>query len=419
MAASASGASSRRSNAKTVPAGTATASSSRSAPARRPRPAHAPSSPIRVAMAATSAPVARAAPSIFSGARGQSGVSAARTDPKRPGSSASSTRRSATSMSGRDASTIRDAAAATVPGSVTGSSRSAMVGRLRAAARSRTCPNGQQDRPSGQAARGPALGSLYGMTTQTIPQTMQAVRIGAYGGAEVLELGDVPTPEAVPGRVLVRVQATSINPGEIAIRQGALAEIFPMDLPFGQGSDIAGEVAEDAEGFRAGDRVFGWTDERAAQAEYVAVPAGQLAPIPEGVTLEQAASLHVVGATAVAAVGVLALQPDETVVISAAAGGVGVLATQLAARTGATVIALASEPNHDWLRDHGAVPVAHGEGVADRIRAAAPNGVDAFLDLFGGGYVALALDELGVAPERVNTIADFPAVSQRGVHGAG
>ena len=102
------------------------------------------------------------------------------------------------------------------------------------------------------------------------------------------------------------------------------------------------------------------------------------------------------------------------VVISAAAGGVGSLAVQLARRTGATVIGLASGSNHEWLKSHGVIPVSYGDGVADRIRAAAPRGTDAFIDTHGGGYVALAL-ALGVAAERIDTIADFPAAAKYGV----
>lgn len=260
------------------------------------------------------------------------------------------------------------------------------------------------------------------MDTLTIPKTMQAVRLARYGGTDVLEVDETPTPEAAAGRVLVRVRATSINPGETNIRIGVLAERYPMDFPFGQGSDLAGEVVAVGAGvdrFAPGDAVFGWTDERAAQAEYVAVPAEQLASKPDGVPFEQAGSLFVVGATATAAVGALRLQPSETVVISGAAGGVGVLATQLAVRTGARVIGLASPANHDWLREHGAEPLPYDGDLAARLREAAPEGVGAFLDLFGGGYVALALDELGVPAERVNTIIDFAAVAERGVLSAG
>ncbi len=243
---------------------------------------------------------------------------------------------------------------------------------------------------------------------------MKAVRLSRYGGPEVLELADVPVPEAAPGRVLVRVRATSINPGEANIRNGALAEIYPMDFPFGEGSDLAGVVVADAEGFKAGEAVFGWSDERAAHAEYASVPPTQLARKPDGLSFEQAGSLFVIGATARAAVDALELQPGETVVISAAAGGVGVLATQLAVRTGARVLALAGPSNHAWLREHGAEPLAYDGDLASQLA-----GADAFLDLFGGGYVALALDELGIPKERVNTIIDFAAVSERGVLSAG
>jgi len=108
------------------------------------------------------------------------------------------------------------------------------------------------------------------------------------------------------------------------------------------------------------------------------------------------------------------LEKGETVVISGAAGGVGSLAVQLAGRAGATVIGLASESNHEWLQSHGVIPVAYGDGVTDRIKATAPNGVDAFIDTHGNGYVELAL-ALGVAPERIDTIADFAAAAKHGV----
>ena len=132
-----------------------------------------------------------------------------------------------------------------------------------------------------------------------------------------------------------------------------------------------------------------------------------------------AGSLFVVGLAAYASVQAVAPQAGETVVVSAAAGGVGSVAVQLARRTGATVIGLASEHNHDWLRRHDIVPVTYGEGQAERIREAAHGGkVDAFIDTFGGGYVDLAIG-LGVAPQRINTIIDYEAVQRLGVHGQG
>ncbi|MDY7104797.1 MAG: NADP-dependent oxidoreductase [Actinomycetota bacterium] len=255
-------------------------------------------------------------------------------------------------------------------------------------------------------------------TDQHLPEHMRAVRFDGYGGVDVLDIRDVPVPEPTEGRVLVRVRATGINPGEMSIREGYMHERFPATFPSGEGSDLAGEVVAagpGVTGFAPGDEVLGWSDERSAHAEYVTVPATQLARRPDGLSVEQAGSLYVVGATAVAAVRAVDPQPGETVVISGAAGGVGVLTTQLAVATGATVIGIAGEANHAWLRDRGAVPVSYGDGMVERIRAAAPDGVDALIDLFGGGYVALALDELGVKPDRVNTIIDFATAAERGV----
>ncbi len=251
---------------------------------------------------------------------------------------------------------------------------------------------------------------------------MRAVRYDGFGGTAVLHIDDVAVPEPGPGEVLVKVAAAGINPGEAAIREGALAQRWPSTFPSGQGSDLAGIVTAVGEGVDEvahGDEVIAWTDERASQAEYVIVTVGHLVPRPADVSWEVAGSLHVVGATAWAAVRAVDLHPGETVVVSAAAGGVGTLAVQLARRTGAEVIGIASsEANHEWLRSHGVVPVAHGDGVADRIRAAAPNGVDAFIDLFGSGYVELAL-ELGVTPDRIDTVADFTAIEKYGVKADG
>ena len=112
--------------------------------------------------------------------------------------------------------------------------------------------------------------------------------------------------------------------------------------------------------------------------------------------------------------------PNDTVAVAAAAGGVGTIAVQLARRTGATVLGIAGPANDEWLTAHGIIPVNYGNDLAGRLRAASPSGrIDAFLDLFGGGYVDLAVTSLGVAPERVDTIIDFPAVEKFGVQAAG
>jgi NADPH:quinone reductase-like Zn-dependent oxidoreductase len=245
---------------------------------------------------------------------------------------------------------------------------------------------------------------------------MRAVRFDHYGGVDVLEVREVEDPVAGTGRVLVAVKAAGINPGEISIREGLLHERWPATFPSGEGTDLAGVVqtlGEGVTGFAPGDEVLGWTEERASQAELVSVPAEQLTAKPPTVSWEVAGSLFVAAMAAYASVDAVAPQAGETVVVSAAAGGVGSVAAQLARRTGATVIGLASEANHDWLRAHDIVPVTYGDGQADRIREASDDHVDALIDTFGGGYVDLAI-ELGVAPERINTIIDREAAARVG-----
>jgi NADPH:quinone reductase-like Zn-dependent oxidoreductase len=246
---------------------------------------------------------------------------------------------------------------------------------------------------------------------------MRAVRFDNYGDVDVLNLVEVPDPEPGAGELLVRVKAAGINPGEAKIRQGLLDHLFPATFPSGEGSDLAGVVERIGDGvdeFKSGDEVIGYTDKRASHAELVVIEAANATVKPPEVPWEVAGALFVVGATAYAAVGAVDLAPGDTVAVSGAAGGVGTLAVQLAKRAGANVIGLASEGNHQWLREHGVVPVAYGDGVADRIREAAPGGIDAFIDTQGGGYVELALD-LGVKPERIDTIADPGAGAKYGV----
>jgi NADPH:quinone reductase-like Zn-dependent oxidoreductase len=245
----------------------------------------------------------------------------------------------------------------------------------------------------------------------------RAVRFDRYGGVDVLQVVDVDRPVPGRGQVLVAVKAAGINPGEAKIRSGALHARWPAAFPSGEGSDLAGviaEVGDDVTDFAAGDEVIGFTDDRASHAEFVVVDASHLTRKPAGVSWEAAGALFVVGATAYAAVRAVAAGPGDTVVVAGAAGGVGSIAVQLATRAGAKVIGLASEANHPWLASHGVTPVSYGPSVAGRIRAAAPDGVDAFIDTVGGGYVELAL-ELGVAPDRIDTIADFAAGPKYGV----
>jgi NADPH:quinone reductase-like Zn-dependent oxidoreductase len=244
----------------------------------------------------------------------------------------------------------------------------------------------------------------------------RAVKFDKYGGVDVLRVVEVDQPVPGPKQVLIRMKAAGINPGEAMIREGAFAKQWPATFPSGQGSDLAGVVEAVGSGVRnvrMGDEVIGFTHNRSTHAELVVVEADHLIGRPTHVSWEQAGALFVAGTTAYAAVHAVALKAGDTVVISGAAGGVGSIAVQLAKILGAKVIGLASTANHTWLADHGVIPVAYGEGVADRIRAASEK-VNAFIDTFGGGYVDLAL-ELGVAPDRIDTIIDFAAAAKHGV----
>ncbi|NNC13631.1 NADP-dependent oxidoreductase [Planctomonas sp. JC2975] len=245
----------------------------------------------------------------------------------------------------------------------------------------------------------------------------KAVRYDEFGGIDVLRLDEIARPVPQDGQVLVETRAAGINPGEAAIRTGSMADIFPSTFPSGQGSDVAGVVTEVGLGvdeFSVGDEIIGFSNTRSAQAELVVVDVDNLTPKPPRVSWEVAGSLYVAGSAAWGAVHSVRLRKGDTVVVSAAAGGVGSLVVQLARRAGATVIGLAGRNNHEWLRSHDVIPVEYGDGVIDRIRDAAPSGIEAFIDTHGGGYVELAL-ALGIDAERIDTIADFSAAAKHGV----
>jgi len=249
---------------------------------------------------------------------------------------------------------------------------------------------------------------------------MKAVRFDEYGPVTVLDVRDVPMPAPGPGQVLIRVKAAGINPGEAKIREGALHELWPAKFPSGQGSDFAGVVdslGPDVTTVAPGDEVIGWVDTRSSQAEYVVAEAANLTARPARLPWEVAGAIPVAGFTAWAMVRAVDLKPGDTVVVSGGAGGVGSVAVQLARRKGAAVIGLAGPSNHDWLVRHDVIPVVYGDGVAERIRGAVPanGGIDAFLDTHGGDYVELALNDLKVSPERVDTIARFDAAAKYGV----
>ena len=250
---------------------------------------------------------------------------------------------------------------------------------------------------------------------------MRAVRFDRYGDRDVLYVADVETPQPGPGQALVEVRAAAINPGEASIRKGFMHDRFPATFPSGEGTDLAGVVAavgDGVSGFAPADEVLGWSWDRSSHAEYVVVPVTQLVPKPAALSWEAAGSLGVAGATAWAAVAAVDPQPGETVVVSAAAGGVGSIVVQLLRLREARVIGIASAGNHPWLLSHDVTPVEYGEGLEQRVRAAAPDGVHALIDTFGPEYVDLAL-ALGVAPERIDTIISFERAEQVGARTEG
>jgi NADPH:quinone reductase-like Zn-dependent oxidoreductase len=242
----------------------------------------------------------------------------------------------------------------------------------------------------------------------------RAVRLESFGGPEVLNLLEVPALHAGPGQIRVRVTAAGLNPMDWFMTSDAqTARRFGLTLPAGFGTDYAGVVDQVGDGvadFAIGDRVFGGALSRAV-ADYVLVePAGSIAAggdahhTPDGVDDGTAATLTIAGCTAAAALAVVNLTQGDTVLIGGAGGGVGVFTVQLARLAGARVIGTGSPASSDHLRSLGAEPVPYGDGLADRVRDLAPEGVTAAIDLHGTDTVHAAR-KLGVRKERITTIA--------------
>lgn len=246
----------------------------------------------------------------------------------------------------------------------------------------------------------------------------KAVSYAQYGGPEVLEVVDAPEPHAAEGNVRVAVRAAGLNPFDAKVRRGGY--IPNHTVPSGQGAEFAGvidEVGDDVTEWTVGDEVLGWIG-RGAQAEYVVVPQSNVARKPASLDWAVAGGLGLVTNTAKRAADALALGPDDTVLVTAAAGGVGIMSAQFAKATGATVVGTASESNHEFLRSLGVIPVAYGDGELERLRAAAPGGYTAALDHIGGDAILTAL-ELGIPAGRINTIADAAAAEKYGLTSVG
>ncbi len=246
------------------------------------------------------------------------------------------------------------------------------------------------------------------------------VQFSTTGGPEILEVVEVPVPQPGPGEIRVRVEAAGINPVDSKIFSGGpAATSYALTLPSVNGSDFAGTVDAVGEGvsLHVGDEVFGGLRFR-AQADYLVIDADAVGIRPRGLSVEQAGGLDIAGRTALASIAAVNVSAGDVVFISAAAGGVGVLACQLAVRAGATVIGTAGLANHDFLRSIGVIPVAYGDGMVDRLRDAAPGPFTVALDNNGRASIDAAL-ALGIAPERINTIADRSAVAEYGISAVG
>lgn len=244
---------------------------------------------------------------------------------------------------------------------------------------------------------------------------MKAQILDRYGDSEQFRLDDVETPEPDADQVRVRVRAIGINPMEVKIRSGALKDEMPTEFPAILGSDFAGvvdKVGDAVSHLTPGDRVAGLA-QTGAYAEYAVARADLVAPIPEGLHFEHAATIPTAAEAARRAIGLLNPQKGETVVVNGAAGSVGSAAAQLLVRAGVKVVGTASEDNHDYVRSLGAEPTTYGDGVVARIRDLAPQGVDAVFDVTDHGFVDAAI-ELRGGTQRIVTISDFGA-SDRGV----
>ncbi|MER8047231.1 NADP-dependent oxidoreductase [Streptomyces sp. NPDC094032] len=249
---------------------------------------------------------------------------------------------------------------------------------------------------------------------------MKAMTLPRYGGPEDLALVDLPDPKVAPGEVLVRVVAAGVNPVDWKLAAGGLDPLMVAHFPLIPGWDVAGVVERnglDSTEFAPGDEVFGYIRKDSAEhggyAEKVSAQVRMLARKPRALSWAQTAGLPLAGLTALQAADRVGVGAGDTVLVHAAAGGVGSLGTQLALARGARVIGTASPANHAFLRELGAEPVAYGPGLAERVRELAPGGVDAALDFVGGEAVDVSVALLA-SPARLASVADHRAAALGG-----
>ncbi len=236
---------------------------------------------------------------------------------------------------------------------------------------------------------------------------MKAVQFDEYGDPDVLHVAEIDEPHAGPGQVRIKVAAAGVNGIDWKIRAGYLQDMMPVTFPAGLGFDASGvvdEVGDGVDGVAVGDAVFGAG--RAAYAEFAVLDFW--AAKPDSLSFPEAAGYPVPVETALRILDQIGVKAGQTLVVSGASGGVGSAVLQIARHRGITVIGTAGAANQDYLRSLGATPVIYGDGLVERVRAVAPDGVDAALDLAGSGVIA-DLIELTGDPVKVLSIADFTA----------
>lgn len=229
-----------------------------------------------------------------------------------------------------------------------------------------------------------------------------------FGGPEQLTVTETDTPTPGAGEVRISVRAIGVNPADWKMYAGYLGTDPAVLHTFGaELSGVVDAVGDDVTDWSVGDEVVTGRVPGGAYASDVVVPASGLLPKPTTVDFVQAAAVPIAAGTAAQALHSAGVGPGDVVLVHGAAGGVGTVTVQLAKRRGARVLGTASERNHDFLRSLGAEPVAYGDGLAQRVRALAPDGVDAAIDAVGSDEAVDTSIELVGDLARVVSIAAF------------
>jgi NADPH:quinone reductase-like Zn-dependent oxidoreductase len=244
---------------------------------------------------------------------------------------------------------------------------------------------------------------------------MRAARFHSYGAPDVLVVEDAPEPHAGEGSIRIKVHATSVNPIDVILRAGHLAQFLPVVLPAIPGRDAVGVVDEVGPGVmdtQVGEVVFGLGGVSDTTAEFAVLTAW--APAPEAWSTAQAAAAGLASATAAGVIEALGDLNGKTFLIEGASGAVGSAAAAFALAAGATVIGTGRESNHPYLESLGVLPTTYGPGLAERVAVLAPGGVDAALHSAPSDSLPDLLDIVGDTSQVV-TVIDHDGAARLGV----